>query len=56
MPPQELALTLLVAVAFIQLKPNIPLIEGEDESYREGELFNMWPHVAHYSNNFWRED
>lgn len=46
--------SLLVVVAFIQLKPNIPLIEDEDESCREGELFNMWLHITHYSNNLWR--
>lgn len=44
----------LVAVAFIQLKPIIPLTEDEAECYGDGELFNMWPHAAHSSNTFWK--
>jgi len=46
----------LVEVAFIQLKPDILLVEDEAECCGEGELFNLWPHAAHYSNIFWRED
>lgn len=26
------------------------------QCYGDGELFNMWPHAANYSNTFCRED
>lgn len=39
----------------MQLKPNIPVTEDEARCYGAGELLNMWPHAAHYSNTFRRK-
>lgn len=56
-PPSRMSTgSSLVAVAFTQLKPNIPLTENQAECYGDGELFKTWFHAAHCLNTFWRGD